>query len=719
MNISAYEGNQPYIFISYAHKDTDTVLPIIESLIASGFRVWYDAGIEKGSHWNDNIANHLENCTIFIPLISKAFCESKYCQMELHHACVKDKDPLPIYLENVDLSAVSRGNDMWISQFQKIFYYETSWEDFIKELIANPLLAPCTGNGGQRSVGFSTVKPTYTASSDFKIEKKVLIKYEGYDEDVTIPYGVTEIGEKAFSRHKTLTSITIPNSVTSIGIEAFAYCERLTSITIPNSVTSIGSEAFRGCSSLTSITIPDSVIRIDDKAFYYCWNLTHVILGKNLKKIGLYAFSECAKLQRIFIPNSVKVIESRAFFNTPKVTIYCEASSKQIGWEYGWNCIAVLESDGVLPTKWGCVLTQGQEQDNFVMVNHVLEGYLGNSSQVYIPAGVTSISSSAFSGCTSITSITIPDSVTDICKEAFKSCTKLTGVYITDLAKWCVIDFATGDANPLTNARKLYLNNQLVTDLVIPDSVTSIGNFAFFKCTSLKSITIPDTVQNIGASAFAYCASLTSVTLPDSAFSIPLGAFAACTSLTNITIPDSVTSIGTYAFLACTSLTSVKVGNSVTSIDREAFENCRALTNIMIPNSVTSIDYRAFYGCSNLTNIMGGKGLKDIDGCAFENCPNLKKKPKVGGGCYVATCVYGSYDCPEVWTLRRYRDELLGASWHGRMFIRLYYAVSPTLVKWFGHTRWFKKLFKKRLDKMVQKLQNEGFDSTPYEDKTW
>ena len=89
------------------------------------------------------------------------------------------------------------------------------------------------------------------------------------------------------------------------------------------------------------------------------------------------------------------------------------------------------------------------------------------------------------------------------------------------------------------------------------------------------------------------------------------------------------------------------------------------------------------------------------------------------GGCYVATCVYGSYDCPEVWTLRRYRDEQLGASWYGRLFIRSYYAVSPTLVKWFGHTKWFKKLFKKRLDKMVQRLQNDGFEDTPYEDKAW
>ena len=94
--------------------------------------------------------------------------------------------------------------------------------------------------------------------------------------------------------------------------------------------------------------------------------------------------------------------------------------------------------------------------------------------------------------------------------------------------------------------------------------------------------------------------------------------------------------------------------------------------------------------------------------------------PKINmGACYVATCVYGAYDCPQVWTLRRYRDDTLGATWYGRLFIRTYYTVSPTLVKWFGKTNWFKKLLKGKLDRMVAKLQSKGVESTPYEDKNW
>ncbi len=87
--------------------------------------------------------------------------------------------------------------------------------------------------------------------------------------------------------------------------------------------------------------------------------------------------------------------------------------------------------------------------------------------------------------------------------------------------------------------------------------------------------------------------------------------------------------------------------------------------------------------------------------------------------CYVATAVYGSYDCPQVWTLRRYRDNALATTWYGRAFIRTYYAISPTIVKWFGHREWFKKMWRGKLDKMVEKLQAKGYDSSPYEDKTW
>ena len=111
------------------------------------------------------------------------------------------------------------------------------------------------------------------------------------------------------------------------------------------------------------------------------------------------------------------------------------------------------------------------------------------------------------------------------------------------------------------------------------------------------------------------------------------------------------------------------------------------------------------------------QAIKDLDP-SFE-MPVVNQQPAKKSGCYVATCVYGSYDCPQVWTLRRYRDDTLASTWHGRAFIRTYYAVSPTLVKWFGHTKWFKKMWQGKLDRMVKNLTDKGVENTPYQDKQW
>ena len=142
-----------------------------------------------------------------------------------------------------------------------------------------------------------------------------------------------------------------------------------------------------------------------------------------------------------------------------------------------------------------------------------------------------------------------------------------------------------------------------ITSVIIPDSVTSIGDYAFQYCTALTSVIIGDSVTSIGNNAFAWCTSLTSVTIPDSVTSIDYAAFCGCTSLMSVSIPGNVTSIGDYAFLGCTSLTSVTIGDSVTSIGNYAFYDCTSLTSVTIGNSVTSIGEWAFYDCYSLTSV--------------------------------------------------------------------------------------------------------------------
>ncbi|MBQ1948421.1 MAG: leucine-rich repeat domain-containing protein [Clostridia bacterium] len=162
-----------------------------------------------------------------------------------------------------------------------------------------------------------------------------------------------------------------------------------------------------------------------------------------------------------------------------------------------------------------------------------------------------------------------------------------------------------------------------LTSITMGNSVTSIGERAFCYCYSLKSITMGNSVTSIGAYAFGYCESLTSITIPDSVTSIGAYAFSSCNSLTSITIPDSVTSIAVYAFYYCDSLTSITMGNSVTSIGEGAFGYCDSLTSITMGNSVTSIGERAFYYCESLTSITMGNSVTSIGERAFYDCDSL------------------------------------------------------------------------------------------------
>ena len=162
-----------------------------------------------------------------------------------------------------------------------------------------------------------------------------------------------------------------------------------------------------------------------------------------------------------------------------------------------------------------------------------------------------------------------------------------------------------------------------LTSVTIPNSVTSIGDFAFYGCYGLTSVTIPNSVTSIGNYAFCGCSGLTSITIPNSVTSIGECAFGGCSGLTSVTIPNSVTSIGDYAFNGCKVLTSITIGNSVTSIGSWAFDGCFSLTSIAIPNSVTSIGENAFSGCFGLTSITIGNSVTSIGSWAFDGCSSL------------------------------------------------------------------------------------------------
>lgn len=154
-------------------------------------------------------------------------------------------------------------------------------------------------------------------------------------------------------------------------------------------------------------------------------------------------------------------------------------------------------------------------------------------------------------------------------------------------------------------------------------------------------------------------------------------------------------------------------------VDRRSEDALAIFEQFIQSDNLMRILEGRYYASSTAKPYLSSKAPTKSSGSFSDSTKSSGSKSSSSGCCYVATCVYGSYDCPEVWTLRRYRDEKLGKTWYGRLFIRTYYAISPTIVKWFGKTKWFQRMFRKRLDKMVARLQSEGFDNTPYEDKTW
>ena len=471
-------------------------------------------------------------------------------------------------------------------------------------------------------------------------EKTAMISYRGNSWDA---YSNEYTGSITIPETVTSSSTGNTYTITAIDANAFRGCSGLTSVTIGNSVTSIGSSAFSGCTGLTSVTIPESVT-----------------------SIGYYAFSDTNLKKTIWLTNTppsgytraagtVNYVPNDQYTGLSNTTVYPYLSSlfEVDGIKYvpvspsERTCDAIdctydtsIEhiNIGKTVSYRGVSMTVKNVQPYVCCGNGYIkdvsvdyDGAIGSSAfsgctgltSVTIGSGVTSIGYWAFYNCSGLTSVTIGESVTSIGYYAFYGCQSLTKAEFASIESLCKISFDDASANPLYYAHHLYIGREEVKDLVIPNSVTKIGNYAFYNCTSLSSVTIPNSVTSIGSSAFSGCTGLTSVTIPNSVTSIDWYAFYGCTGLTSVTIPNSVTSIRNYVFSGCTGLTSVTIPESVTSIGDKAFYGCTGLTSVTIPNSVTYIGDEAFRDCTGLTSVTIPYSVTSIRNYVFSGCTGL------------------------------------------------------------------------------------------------
>lgn len=297
------------------------------------------------------------------------------------------------------------------------------------------------------------------AEPEFEIdENNTLTKYNGPGGNVTIPAGVTKIGDNVFWSCESLTGVTIPEGVTSIGQNAFGYCKGLTSVTIPNGVTTIGQRAFSDCTNLTNISIPNSVTSIGEGTFTYCTALTSVIIPNNLREIESASFFGCSGLTSVTIPDSVTKIGQNAFAycsNLTSVTVP--------------NCVTEIESGAF----FGC-----SSLSSVTLPDRMTE--LGSAAfsdsqltSVTIPDGVSNIWSDTFWNCESLTSITIPASVTMIWDRAFFVCPGLRDVYYGGTeAQWKAVTIVDNENDDFLSAT-IHYNSPMPEQPAEPAAVTA------------------------------------------------------------------------------------------------------------------------------------------------------------------------------------------------------------------------------------------------------
>ncbi len=361
--------------------------------------------------------------------------------------------------------------------------------------------------------------------------------------------------------------------ITSIYDSAFDSCTAIETVTFEqgSQVRSIGKRAFNSCTSLESINLPSGIVNIGDYAFQNCKKLAAIELPNGVQTIGVNAFARCVVLDTINIPDSVLSIGYAAFY----------------------ECNALESLD----------FTQDSQ--------------------------LVSIGGRAFENCDELESVTLPSSVKSIDADAFIDCDKFKTVnYTGTIDSWAEIDFANNYANPLVHTKNLVINEaEVLSGDVVLTQATKVSDYAFINCDLLTSLVLPDTVKVIGEGAFYGCVNLEDITLPNSIKAVGFDAFNSCDKL-EYTEDGELKYLGNeeneYLYLADTKtndVTSVNINENCKFIGYSAFSDCKLLESVKIAGDVVNIGEEAFSNCDMLASVEISDKVTNIGANAFANCP--------------------------------------------------------------------------------------------------
>lgn len=490
----AYTGNEPYLFVSYSHKDTAAVYPILDALYDRKYRIWYDESCENGNDFRDELRHRIEKAEAVLLFVSKSSMTSPFCGMEIIVARENNKRLYPIYLDDVDVPPafailLSNTHHSMADNMDKLI------KALVRDLpavamdrltIGDGELKKCEDNG--RSITVDEGVRIICADA-FK-DRKAL-------HTIILPQTLETIGEESFRGCSNLEAMDVPEKTSRICSSAFRDCISMKSLKVRNGYIKIGERAFENCASLESISLPDGLTEIYGGVFNSCKSLVHIDLPKNLTILGESAFSDCICLEKIEVPEAVVKIDDLAFN--------------------------------------GCT----------------------NLTKIVLHEGLRKIGKGAFKNCRNLKQIELPISLSSIGDAPFRGCESIKSIHVDPKNRYYKSEpnKREGSDHVLFNKNKsvivAYPASSREVQYDIPDSVTVISDWAFSECKKLNRITIPDSVSEIGEGAFCNCVLLDEVEIPDSVEKIDDCAFRGCASLEKVVIPSSVKDLGWGLFDGC------------------------------------------------------------------------------------------------------------------------------------------------------------------------